>query len=90
MITAKKQSRSKFFAAGMPCICTYYMYVHYVSTICDHYLTDVATIEIVTLLTEHEIGLRSDLLAFNFTKFLGGTQNCLYATWLDLSFNYCY
>ena len=47
------------------CMCTM------LHTICDHYLTHVATIEIVTLLTEHEIGLRSDLLASNFTKFLG-------------------
>ena len=56
------------------CMCTM------LHTICDHYLTHVATIEIVTLLTEHEIGLRSDLLASNFTKFLGGTKNPLYTT----------
>jgi len=31
MITAKKRSQSKFFGAGMPCICTNYMYVHYVT-----------------------------------------------------------
>ena len=48
------------------CMCTM------LHTICDHYLTHVATIEIVTLLTEHEIGLRSDLLASNVTKFLWG------------------
>ena len=38
MITAKKWSQSNFFfAAGMPCICTYYGTV--LHTICDHHLT---------------------------------------------------